>query len=65
MCNEQKKGYTIQVEETSVDTTKKTIGVQIPNSMYLKLKQKADRNFISVSDIVRGVLFKYLENEEE
>ena len=65
MCNKEEKHFSIQVEESSVDTGKKIIGVQLPISMYNRVKEIADQKFLSVSDIVRSVLFKYLEENKD
>ena len=44
---------------------KKIIGVQVPMDMFLAIKKIADERFISMSDVVRSVLFKWLEEREE
>ena len=51
----------VKLKENSVNTSKKIVGVQMPTFLYDKLKEEADKKFVSVSDIVRGLLYNWLE----
>ena len=53
------------MEEKYSYSDKKIIGVQVPIDMFLKIKEIADERFISMSDVVRSVLFKWLEEYNE
>lgn len=53
------------MEEKYSYSDKKIIGVQVPMDMFLKIKEIADERFISMSDVVRSVLFKWLEEYDE
>ena len=48
-----------------LEKEKKIIGVQVPMDIFLEIKKVADERFISMSDVVRSVLFKWLEEREE
>lgn len=48
-----------------LEKEKKIIGVQVPMDMFLEIKKIADERFISMSDVVRSVLFRWLEERKE
>ena len=37
-------------------TEKKTMSVQVPTALYMKIAREAKRRGLSVSDVVRGLL---------
>lgn len=43
-------------------TSKKIVGTQISQDLYMKLKLDAERDFMSISDLLRKIIFKYYEN---
>ena len=49
----------IKIEETSVKTDKKIVAVQLPYEIYEFLKQEAEEDFISVSDVTRRILVRH------
>lgn len=53
----------IKIEEVDVKSEKKIVAVQLPYEIYEFLKQEAEEDFISVSDVTRRILVRhYREN---
>ena len=53
----------IEIKEVSVNKTdKKVVAVQIPYEVYEKLKQEAEEDFISVSDVMRRIIIRNYRN---
>lgn len=44
---------------------KKVIGTQIPHDLYCKLKDDAENEFMSISDLLRKIIFTYYKNRKE
>ena len=44
--------------------SKKVIGTQIPQSLYMRLKHDADTDFMSISDLLRKIIFNYYKNQQ-
>ena len=55
----------IKISET--DTTilkeKKVVGTQITQEMYQKLKKESEENFMSISDLLRKIIYLYYKNQ--
>lgn len=54
----------LDIKETSIKEEKKIIGVQVTQSMYQQLKYIADREFLSLSDVIRKMIFNALNSDE-
>lgn len=54
----------IEIKETECETTKKVVGTQINQELFLKLKEEAEENFMSVSDLLRKIIFIYYRDKE-
>ena len=60
----------INITENTVDTltssnNKKIVGTQISQELYMKLKTEADNDFMSISDLLRKIIFKYYANRKD
>ena len=56
----------IKIKELNNKTTeKKVVGTQITQVIYDKLKKEADNSFMSISDLLRKIIFLYYKNKEE
>lgn len=56
----------VEITETVKKQKKKIISLQIPESMYKVLKEEADNRFVSVSDVIRVIVYSSLiENKKE
>ena len=55
----------LTIEEKSIDTSKKIVGVQIPITLYEELKDEANKRFISISDIIRTLIYKWLNSNQK
>lgn len=53
----------IEIKEKSNITEKKVVGTQIPQSMYDRLKAEADSDFMSISDLLRKIIFLYYRDK--
>ena len=49
----------VKIEEVSVKSDKKIVAVQLPYEIYEFLKQEAEEDFISVSDVTRRILVRH------
>ena len=54
----------IKIKETERDTVKKVVGTQISQELFLKLKDEAEKNFMSVSDLLRKIIFIYYRDKD-
>ena len=53
-------------EDVCVDCqSKKVVGTQIPHNLYLKLKEEADNEFMSISDLLRKIIFTYYKTRKD
>lgn len=53
----------IEVKENSVNTTKKVVGTQISQDTYEKLKDEAEKDFMSISDLLRKIIYLYYNSK--
>ena len=61
-----KKGYVfmdveIKEKEPNTASTKKIIGVQVTQDVYDALLRKSEEEWVSISDILRRLIKKYLK----
>lgn len=49
----------VDIKEKVSKTDKKVVAVQIPYEVYEKLKNEAEEDFISVSDVMRRIIIRY------
>ena len=54
----------IEIKEIEKETTKKVVGTQVNQELFLKLKEEADENFMSISDLLRKIIFIYYRDKE-
>lgn len=54
----------IEIKEKSNVTEKKVVGTQISQSMYNRLKAEADSDFMSISDLLRKIIFLYYRDKD-
>ena len=54
----------IEIKETEKETIKKVVGTQVNQELFLKLKEEADENFMSISDLLRKIIFIYYRDKE-
>ena len=50
----------IEIKETEKETIKKVVGTQISQDLFLQLKDEAEENFMSISDLLRKIIFIYV-----
>lgn len=55
----------IKIEEKETVVTKKVVGTQISQKLYDQLKAEADDAFMSISDLLRKIIFLYYKREKE
>ena len=53
----------IDIQESEVMTTKKVVGTQITAELYEKLKIESERDFMSISDLLRKIIILYYRNQ--
>lgn len=55
----------IQIQESDANTnvTKKVIGTQVSQELYNQLKAEADNSFMSISDLLRKIIFNYYQKK--
>jgi len=49
----------IEIEEVTKISDKKVVAVQVPYEVYQQLKNEADEDFISVSDVIRRIIIRH------
>lgn len=54
----------IKIKEKEATTAKKVVGTQVSQKLYDQLKTEADNAFMSVSDLLRKIIFLYYKNVE-
>ena len=55
----------IQIKETENTTTiKKVVGTQITGDLYDKLKEDSEKDFMSISDLLRKIIYLYYKNKD-
>lgn len=55
----------IKIQEKEKEKPKKVVGTQVSHAMYDQLKMEADNAFMSISDLLRKIIFLYYKNEKE
>lgn len=55
----------IKIQEKEKEKPKKVVGTQVSHTMYDQLKMEADNAFMSISDLLRKIIFLYYKNEKE
>lgn len=55
----------IEIKEGSATVEKKVIGTQINMSTYNELKEMAEKDFMSISDLLRKIIVLYLRKERD
>ncbi|MCK9470217.1 MAG: hypothetical protein M0Q88_00495 [Bacilli bacterium] len=55
----------IKIQEKEKGKPKKVVGTQVSHMMYDQLKMEADDAFMSISDLLRKIIFLYYKNEKE
>lgn len=55
----------IKIQETVPEQGKKVVGTYITRDMYDKLKAEADANFMSVSDLLRKLIYLHIKDAED
>ena len=53
-----------KIKETEKAVVKKVVGTQISQKMYDRLKDDADEAFMSISDLLRKIIFLYYKDLE-
>lgn len=53
----------IEIKETSNSTIKKVVGTQIPLHLYEQLRLDAENEFMSVSDLLRKIIYLYYRDK--
>ena len=53
----------IQESDANANVTKKVIGTQISQDLYNQLKAEADDSFMSISDLLRKIIFNYYQKK--
>ena len=54
----------IEIKETEKETIKKVVETQISQDLFLQLKDEAEENFMSISDLLRKIIFIYYKNKK-
>ncbi len=54
----------IEIKEVSTVAAKKVVGTQITSDLYDKLKAEAENDFMSISDLLRKIIYMYYKNNE-
>lgn len=56
----------IKIDENSKTTIdKKVVGTQITLTMYEQLKKDAENDFMSISDLLRKIIYLYYRDKNE
>jgi len=54
----------IKIEEKEKTTAKKVVGTQVSQKLYEQLKSEADSAFMSISDLLRKIIFLYYRDKD-
>lgn len=54
----------IEITEREKQIIKKVVGTQISQELYDKLKNEAEADFMSISDLLRKIIFMYYKDKE-
>ena len=55
----------IKINENPKETAKKIVGTYIDITTYNKLQEEADKNFTSLSSLVRKILYHYVHDQND
>ena len=55
----------MEIKEISNNTTKKVVGTQITSELYDKLKAEAEFEFMSISDLLRKIIYLYYRDKKQ
>lgn len=55
----------MEIKEISNPTAKKVVGTQITAELYDKLKTEAEFEFMSVSDLLRKIIYLYYRDKDK
>lgn len=55
----------MEIKEISNTTAKKVVGTQITCELYDKLKSEAEFEFMSISDLLRKIIYLYYREKNE
>ena len=55
----------IIIKEEIKQSPKKVVGTQVNGEIYSKLAKDAEEDFISISDILRKIIYTYYRNKEK
>lgn len=55
----------IEIKETVTNSTaKKVVGTQISQSLYEQLKAESESQFMSISDLLRKIIYLYYRDQQ-
>ena len=54
----------IEIKETEKETIKKVVGTQISQDLFLQLNTETEKNFMSISYLLRKIIFIYYKNKK-
>ena len=54
----------IEIKEGTTPTEKKVVGMQVTAEVYEQLKTIAERDFMSISDLLRKIVILYLRENK-
>lgn len=54
----------VNIEEKVVQTSKKVVGTQITQEAYNFLLEQAKEDYMSVSDVLRKIIYTYIKSKE-
>lgn len=55
----------VTIQEKSNSKEKKVVGTQISLRMYEQIKEDAENDFMSVSDLLRKIIYTYYRDKDE
>ena len=55
----------LEIKETSNIAVKKVVGTQITSSLYEQLKVEAESGFMSISDLLRKIIYLYYRDKNK
>ena len=53
----------VKIEETSSKQDMKVVGTYVNVETYNKLKAEAEENFMSISSLIKKIIYSYLKNQ--
>lgn len=55
----------MEIREVSNPTVKKVVGTQITSELYDQLKTEAEFEFMSISDLLRKIIYLYYRDKKQ